>query len=105
MEATFGSIIYEYRKIQHKTIREIAEKIGVTPAFLSMLERDKNIGTASEATIEKLAKILKIDRVKLLNSAKKIPTEELQKIQKEAFTFFRKDLKQWEKQFGMTKTK
>lgn len=90
---TFGEIIYHYRIISKKTLRQFANDIGKSPAFVSMLENNKNLGSASEETIGIMAEKLGIDKENLIRMARKVPEKELDIQQKKARAFFRKDFK------------
>lgn len=73
---TFGKLIHDLR-IQHKeynSLREFARKIGLSPAYLSRIENEKE-PPPSEAIVEKMAEALAADKYELLSYAGKVPTE------------------------------
>ena len=80
---TFGQLIRELR-INHKeynSLREFARKVGLSPAYLSRIENEKE-PPPSEAIIERMAEALGIDKYELFSHAGKIPTEFLETFQK-----------------------
>ncbi len=89
---TFGEVIRNYRVQKEMTLRELSERVGVSPSFISMMENNKNLGTASEETICKMASVLGINELKLLNLAEKVPEKELVQLKQNALAFFRDDL-------------
>lgn len=70
---TFGQRIKKLRKAQRITQLELAEKIGVDFTYVSKFENDKTVRPPAEATIRKLADVLKTDAEELILLAKKIP--------------------------------
>ena len=87
----FGSYIRKRRETLNKTeegfsVRKVAEKIGVEPAFLSKVERDI-VSPPSEAKIIALAKLLNEDPDILLAMAGKVSTDILKIIQKRPVLF------------------
>jgi len=82
-EKTFGQLIRELR-INHKeynSLREFARKVGLSPAYLSRIENEKE-PPPSESIIERMAEALGIDKYELFSHAGKIPTEFLETFQK-----------------------
>ena len=82
-EKTFGQLIRELR-INHKeynSLREFARKVGLSPAYLSRIENEKE-PPPSEAIIERMAEALGIDKYELFSHAGKIPTEFLETFQR-----------------------
>jgi len=82
-EKTFGQLIRELR-INHQeynSLREFARKVGLSPAYLSRIENEKE-PPPSEAIIERMAEALGIDKYELFSHAGKIPTEFLETFQK-----------------------
>ena len=82
-EKTFGQLIRELR-INHKeynSLREFARKVGLSPAYLSRIENEKE-PPPSEAIIERMAEALGIDKYELFSHAGKIPTEFLETFKK-----------------------
>jgi len=82
-EKIFGQLIRELR-INHKeynSMREFARKVGLSPAYLSRIENEKE-PPPSEAIIERMAEALGIDKYELFSHAGKIPTEFLETFKK-----------------------
>jgi len=82
-EKTFGQLIRELR-INHKeynSLREFARKVGLSPAYLSRIENEKE-PPPSESIIERMAEALGIDKYELFSHAGKIPTEFLETFKK-----------------------
>ena len=80
---SFGQIIRELR-IRHKdynSLREFAAKVGLSPAYLSRIENEKE-PPPSEPIIEKLAEALGADKYELFSSAGKVPQEFLETFRK-----------------------
>jgi HTH-type transcriptional regulator, competence development regulator len=80
---TFGNRIRELR-IGHReygSLREFARKVGLSPAYLSRIENEKE-PPPSEPIIEKLAEALGADKYELFSFAGKIPTEFLETFRK-----------------------
>ena len=87
----FGSYIRDCREALNKeskgySVRKVAEKIGVEPAFLSKVERDI-VPPPSEKKIIALAKVLNEDPDILLAMAGKVSTDLLKIIQKRPVIF------------------
>ena len=57
---TFGDTLREARMREKITLRKFAEMVGVSPTYISKVERDDH-STPSIERIEKIAKILKLD--------------------------------------------
>jgi transcriptional regulator with XRE-family HTH domain len=82
-EKTFGQLIRELR-INHQeynSLREFARKVGLSPAYLSRIENQKE-PPPSESIIERMAEALGIDKYELFSHAGKIPTEFLETFKK-----------------------
>lgn len=60
MKKNFGEVIRELRTAQEIGLRELAQKIGISPAYLSRIERGRELPPKDE-TIKKLAKFLAAD--------------------------------------------
>jgi HTH-type transcriptional regulator, competence development regulator len=76
---TFGSRLRELR-IGHReygSLREFARKVGLSPAYLSRIENEKE-PPPSEQVIEKLAAALGADKYELFSFAGRVPTEFLE---------------------------
>lgn len=93
---TFGEVIYEYRVRKGINQREFAKKLGKSPAFISMMENNKNYGNASEETLNRISEILAINKKELFRLAKKVPKKDLLRLKDNALAFFRDDLRKSE---------
>jgi len=76
---SFGSYVREHREAKRAddptySVRQVAKRIGVEPAYLSKVERE-DVAPPSEATILKLADELGEDPDVLLAMAGKVSTE------------------------------
>jgi len=82
-EKTFGRVIREFRteKGKYKGLREFAREVGLSPAYLSRIENEKE-PPPSEPIIERMAEALGADKYELFSHAGKIPTEFLETFQK-----------------------
>jgi len=82
-EKIFGQLIRELRINQkdYNSLREFARKVGLSPAYLSRIENQKE-PPPSESIIERMAEALGIDKYELFSQAGKIPTEFLETFQK-----------------------
>ncbi len=71
----FGKCIRELRTQQHLTLRQLADKVGVTFTYLSKVENSRlPFGDSpSEALIHKLADSLEADEERLWLVAKRVP--------------------------------
>ncbi len=79
----FGQVIRELR-IKHKdysSLREFARKVGLSPAYLSRIENQKE-PPPSEIVVERLAEALGADKYELFGYAGKVPTEFLETFKK-----------------------
>src|SRR4030065_1222686 len=79
----FGQVIRELR-VNHKdysSLREFARKIGVSPAYLSRIENQKE-PPPSETVVEKVAEALGADKYELFSYAGRVPTEFLETFKK-----------------------
>ena len=88
---SFGSYIRKSRETLHEkekgfSLRRVAEKISVEPAFLSKVERDI-VSPPSEAKIIALSKVLNEDPDILLAMAGKVSSDLLKIIQKRPVLF------------------
>ncbi len=80
---SFGQVIRELR-VKHKdysSLREFAKKVGLSPAYLSRIENEKE-PPPSETVVERLAETLGADKYELFSYAGKVPTEFLETFQK-----------------------
>jgi len=76
---SFGQVLRELR-LRHKdysSLREFAKKVGLSPAYLSRIENEKE-PPPSEAVVERLADALGTDKYELFSYAGKVPTEFLE---------------------------
>ncbi len=73
---SFGEIIRDLRikNKDYRSLREFAREVGLSPAYLSRIENDKE-PPPSEKMIEKLAEALGADKYELLSFAGKVPME------------------------------
>lgn len=90
---TFGTFIREKREILKKgdssySLRQVAERVGVQPSYLSRIEREAE-SPPSEETIVKLAQELELDSDVLLALAGKVSSELRNVIQKRPQLFGR----------------
>ena len=87
---TFGDVLFEYRKRKQLRLIDLGAAVGVSPAFISMLENDKDIGTAKQSTLLKIAEVLEIPKRQFIYLAGKVPEEEAVTLKANAIKFFRK---------------
>jgi transcriptional regulator with XRE-family HTH domain len=73
---SFGQIIRDLRikNQEYSSLREFARKVGLSPAYLSRIENEKE-SAPSEKVIEKLAEALGTDKYELFSCAGKVPIE------------------------------
>jgi len=79
----FGQVIRELR-INHKdysSLREFARKVGLSPAYLSRIENQKE-PPPSEIVVERLAEALGADKYEFFSYAGRVPTEFLETFKK-----------------------
>ena len=79
----FGQIIRELRlrNRNYVSLREFARKVGLSAAYLSRIENEKE-PPPSEQIVEKLADALGADKYELYSYAGKVPTEFLETFKK-----------------------
>jgi len=72
----FGDVIREARLRQYPplSLRKFAERIGIAAAYLSKVESNLDRPPAADK-VEKMAEILGLDPIELLQLAKRVPTE------------------------------
>lgn len=73
---SFGQVVRDLR-INHKdysSLREFARKVGLSPAYLSRIENEKE-PPPSETVVERLAEALGADKYELFSYAGKVPVE------------------------------
>ena len=75
-ERSFGQIIRDLRisNKDYSSLREFARKVGLSPAYLSRIENEKE-PPPSEKMIERLAEALGADKYELFSHAGKVPLE------------------------------
>jgi len=75
-EKSFGQVIRELRisNKDYSSLREFARKVGLSPAYLSRIENEKE-PPPSEKVIERLAEALGADKYELFSHAGKVPLE------------------------------
>jgi len=72
----FGSFIRHRREELDLSLRHVARLMGVSPTYLSKMERDKEeVGTFTEKRCRSLARILELDPDKLVLLAGRIPSD------------------------------
>ena len=73
---SFGQVIRELRinRRDYGSLREFARKVGLSPAYLSRIENEKE-PPPSERVIEKLAEALGADKYELFSFAGRVPIE------------------------------
>ena len=70
----FGAYVRQEREGREIGLREMAKKIGVSPTYLSKIERDE-FAPPAEDKVRKIAEILDIDVDELLALAGKVSTD------------------------------
>jgi len=76
----FGAYLRERREELRKadpafSLRQVAERVGIQPSYLSQVERGQAPSLPAEETLERLAGVLGEDRDTLLAMAGKVSTE------------------------------
>lgn len=71
---SFGKTVREARMNAEITLRKFAEMLGVSPTYLSQIERDE-YAPPSESRIKKIAQLLKLNADELTAMAKRTPPE------------------------------
>ena len=71
---TFGSFTRRQREAREISLREMAKMIGVSPTYLSKVERDK-IAPPTEAKVKEIARILECNADELLARAGRISSD------------------------------
>lgn len=74
-ENSFGELIRRLREDKEITLRSMADKIGISAAYLSRIERDRE-NPPTEGIIKKLAVILEVEDHKLFAAANKMTKED-----------------------------
>ena len=76
---TFGSLVRQERERRKIGLREMARQIGVSPTYLSLVERDE-FPPPAEDKVTAIAKIIGRDRDELLALAGKVSSDLQKKI-------------------------
>lgn len=85
---TFGKVIKYYREKKDISQGALASRIGVSRAYISLLESDKAIvGTPSIENLTKIAEELGIDRQMFMRLARK-PEEDIEREYQKAVDYF-----------------
>ena len=71
---TFGALVRRERMAKKIGLREMARKIGVSPTYLSMIERGEN-APPTEAKVREIAKLIGLNEDKLLELADRTPDD------------------------------
>ena len=71
---TFGEKIRKLRKKKNMTQRELAVAAGVDYSYISKIENNRLDYTPSIKTILRIANVLDVDELELLDSADKVPS-------------------------------
>ena len=89
--AKFGAFIRRQREAKEIGLREMAKKIGVSPTYLSKVERDE-FSPPAEDKVRKIAVILDLDTDELLALAGRVAsdlTEIIRRQPRETASFLR----------------
>ena len=78
---TFGAFIRREREAKVLGLREMAKMIGMSPTYLSMIERDE-FSPPAEVRVSKIAEIIGCDADELLALAGKVSSDLTQIIRK-----------------------
>ena len=70
----FGAFVRSKREAKEIGLREMAKKIGVSPTYLSKVERDE-FAPPTEDKVRAIAKIIECDPDKLLGMAGRVPAD------------------------------
>jgi HTH-type transcriptional regulator, competence development regulator len=70
----FGAFIRREREAKEIGLREMAKKIGVSPTYLSKIERDE-FAPPTEEKVRAIAKIIECDSDELLGLAGRLPSD------------------------------
>ena len=70
----FGAFIRRKRQVREIGLREMAKKIGVSPTYLSKVERDEAT-PPTEEKVQSIAQILGCNADELLAMANRVPSE------------------------------
>jgi transcriptional regulator with XRE-family HTH domain len=89
MPSALRQLIRDTRKAKGIKLRELARRIGKSPALLVKLESDSDPPSVSEETLVKIAEELDLSADRLLALARKLP-EELQPEREVEIALYRK---------------
>lgn len=70
----FGATIRELREAQQISLRKFADRVGISPTYLSKIERDE-FAPPGEETVKAIAKALGQDPDELLGLAGKVSSD------------------------------
>jgi HTH-type transcriptional regulator, competence development regulator len=70
----FGALVRREREAREIGLREMAKMIGVSPTYLSKVERDE-FGPPAEEKVKAIAKILRLDADQLLALAGRVSSD------------------------------
>ncbi len=73
-----GNELRNIRKTQHISLKDVAEKAGVSTMYISEIERNKK--APSDEVVKKLAEIYKVDASDLFEGFKRVPEEVTEEI-------------------------
>ncbi len=71
---SFGALVRRERELREIGLREMAKKIGVSPTYLSKVERD-DFAPPAEDKVKLIAEILGLDADELLALANKVASD------------------------------
>lgn len=71
---SFGALVRREREAKEIGLREMAKKIGVSPTYLSKVERDE-FSPPAEDKVKKVAEILDLDSDELLALAGRVSSD------------------------------
>jgi transcriptional regulator with XRE-family HTH domain len=75
MASDLGRLLRRARKDKEIGLRELARRIGKSPALLTRLENEDQPPTVSPQTLQSIAEVLGLDADQLLVLAKRTPEE------------------------------
>lgn len=70
MKGRFGEILAEARKQRRITLRKLGNLVGLSPSFLSEMEKGRRLPPKDETKIQDLALILNLNQEKFLEEAR-----------------------------------
>lgn len=77
MPSKLGKLVSAARNVKGFSLRELAKRVGKSPAFVSMLENDDPAPAVKEETLVDLARELSLDVNDLLGLVGKVPEDAL----------------------------